>query len=352
MNSDRKQNGSNAVSRRKFTLFAGSAVAAGLAGCTGSGDEAGTGSGNGDDDQNVAVASFFSFYDFTRQIAEGTPMSVDNLVPIGLHGHGWEPDPGITQDIVDADAFIHVGPDFQPWADRAIQTVQDDDADTHLINAREGIELLDLARTVEDDEAVQDAGGAKDPHFWLDPERAKQAVDNIVEGLSVIDPDHEGEFGGNADELKTELDELDAEWKAIFDRAEREHVFVAAHNAFEYIAERYDITIQPMVANLAAQDSVPPSDMQYAEDMIAEHDIRNIGAAVFEPNEWAQQLIEETAAEAYYPVSPYAGITEKWDEQGWGYFDIAREINMPTFEIVLGAADPDPEFDDEWRNFE
>lgn len=343
MNSDRSADKMRTVSRRRFTALGAGALATGVAGCTGSESEE-------TDDRNVAVASFFSFYDFTRRIAAGTPMAVENLVPVGLHGHGWEPDPTITQDIVDADVFVNVGPDFQPWADRAIQTVQDDDADTHLINAREGIDLLPLADTVEDDEEIEDG---RDPHFWLDPALAKQAVTNIADGLTEVVPEHEGDFTDNADELRSELDDLDTEWEAIFEQAEREHVFLAAHNAFEYIAERYGVTIQPMVANLAAQDDVPPSDMAYAQDMIAEYDIRYIGAAIFEPNEWAKQLIDETGAEAYYPVSPYAGTTEEWQDQNWGYFEIAREINMPTFEIVTGASDPsETSLDDHWRNFD
>ncbi|WP_440763979.1 metal ABC transporter substrate-binding protein [Natronorubrum sp. DTA7] len=337
-----EKNGSRTVSRRNFTALSAGTLATGLAGCFGEASE--------DDDQNVAVASFFTFYDFTRQIADGTPLSVDNLVPVGLHGHGWEPDPSITRDIVDADAFVHVGPDFQPWADRAIETVQDDDAGTHLINAREGVELLDLAETVEDDEEID---GGKDPHFWLDPELAKQAVDNIADGLTEVVPDHESEFADNADELKGELDELDAEWEAIFGEAEREYVFLAAHNAFEYLGQRYGATIQPLVANLAATDDVRTSDRQYAEDMIAEHDIQYIGAAIFENRSWAKQLIDETDAEAYYPVTPYAGTKEEWADQGWGYFDIARNINMPTFEIVLDAASPEEtDLGEEWRNFD
>ncbi|WP_049890133.1 metal ABC transporter solute-binding protein, Zn/Mn family [Natronorubrum sulfidifaciens] len=335
-------NGPRSVSRRKFAALGAGALTTGLAGCFGDASE--------DDDQNVAVASFFTFYDFTRQIADGTSLSVDNLVPVGLHGHGWEPDPSITQDIVDADAFVHVGPDFQPWADRAIETVQDDDAGTHLVNAREGIELLDLAETVEDDEEIE---GGKDPHFWLDPGLAKQAVDNIADGLTEVVPDHEGEFADNADELKGELDELDAEWEAIFEGAQREYVFLAAHNAFEYLGQRYGATIQPLIANLAASDDVRTSDMQYAEDMIAEHDIQYIGAAIFEPNSWAKQLVDETDAEAYYPVTPYAGTKDEWVDQGWGYFDIARNINMPTFEIALDAADPEEtDLGEEWRNFD
>lgn len=337
------------VSRRRLLTAGTGAIATGIAGCTGGSARSGTATNTGNTTGPVAVASFFTFYDFARQIAEETPVTVKNLVPTGLHGHGWDPDPSITRAIIDADAFINVGPDFQPWADRAIETVRDDRGETQNINAREGIGLLDLADTVGDEEEV-DSG--KDPHFWLDPERAKQSVDNIAAGLAEIAPDHEGRLEANADGVKSTLDEIDAEWEAIFGNAERDVVFFAAHNAFEYVGQRYGATIQPLVTNLAADGDVRPADMQRAQDTIAEYDIRYIGAAVFEPRRPAQQLRTETGVEAYYPVTPYAGITAEWADRGWGYVDIARNINMPTFEIVLDAAAPGSSFDAEWRNFE
>jgi len=325
------------VSRRSFVGLSAGALTTGLAGCLSSARET---------EGRVAVASFFTFYDFARRVADGTSVTVENLVPTGLHGHGWEPDPSITRDIADADAFINVGPDFQPWADRAIRTVRDDGADTHMINAREGIELMDLLDTVDDEEEIDDG---KDPHFWLDPLLAKQAVDTIADGLGAIAPDDA--FRDNAETVKTELDAIDAEWEAIFEAAERDVVFLAAHNAFAYVGERYGATIQPLVTTLAAEGTVRPTDMQRAEDTIAEHGIRAIGAAVFESRRPARQLLAETDVEAYYPVTPYAGTTPEWVDRGWGYFEIARNINMPTFEIVLDTADPDPDFVEEWRNF-
>ena len=339
-----REDGRRTVSRRGYLAAGAGALATGTAGCLGGGSENTDPGGD-----PVAVASFFSFYDFARRIADETPVTVENLIPTGLHGHGWEPDPSITRDIVDADAFITVGPDFQPWADRAIETARDDEAGTHMINVRDGIELMDLLDTVDDDEEIDDG---KDPHFWLDPTLAKQSVDNIAAGLSEIAPDEASILTENAEAIKTDLDDLDDEWAAIFDRAERDVVFLAAHNAFAYIGERYGATIRPLVSNLAADGDVRPADVQRAEDTIARYDIRHIGAAVFEPRRPAQQLREETDVEAYYPVTPYAGITERWADRGWGYFDIARNVNMPTFESTLDAADPDPEFDSEWRNFE
>ncbi|QFU81566.1 metal ABC transporter substrate-binding protein [Natronorubrum aibiense] len=329
-------------SRRHVVSAVGGSAVAGLAGCLGSSNEDGGGP--------VAVASFFTFYDFARRIAAETPVSVENLVPTGMHGHGWEPDPSIQRDITDADAFIHVGPDFQPWADRAIDTVQTETQETSLINVREGVNLVDLADTLTDEEAV---GDAKDPHFWLDPELAMTSVDNIADGLTEIAPDHEDTFAQHAADLNSELEAIDEEWRTIFDAADRDVLFLAAHNAFEYVARRYDVTIEPLVVNLAANDDVRPADMQRAQETIADNGIRHIGAAVFEPIRPARQLLEQTDVEAYYPVTPYAGTAESWHERGWGYFDIARNVNMPTFRLLADVTSPEEvSFADYGRNFE
>ena len=305
----------------------------------------------------MAVASFFSFYDFALKIADGTPVEVRNLIPTGLHGHGWEPNASITRDIIEADAFIHVGPDFQPWADRTIQTLQDDGVDTQLINVREGIELVDLAASLDPEDEGVGQGRGQDPHFWLDPDRAKQSVDNITEGFVELAPDHEETFRENAETYKTDvLERIDADYADIFDRAERNVVQLAAHNAFQYIGVKYDMEMRPLVVNLAASGDIKPSDITEAKRVIDENDINYIGAAVFETRRPAQQLLAETQVEAYYPVTPYAGVREDWVEQGWGYEEIAYNINMPTFEVILGNKTPNevgPDgWNEEWRNFE
>ncbi len=346
-------------SRRDALRAGGAAALAGLAGCTGLGA---TGSGtdgtpNGTDGP-VVVASFFSFYDFAREVADGTPVTVENLVPTGLHGHGWEPNASITRRIIKADAFIHVGRDFQPWADRAIQTVKDDDADTRLINVREGIELVELAASLDRDEEGVGANRGRDPHFWLDPQRAKRSVDNITEGLVGLAPDHETALRENAATYKSDvLDRIDADYRAIFDAADRDVVQLAAHNAFQYIGVRYGVRMRPLVTNLAASGDVKPTDIVEAKRVIDENGIRYIGAGVFETRRPAQQLLAETDVEAYFPVTPYAGVREEWVEENWGYEEIAYNINMPTFEIVLGnktpeAAAPTEGWVQQWRNFE
>ncbi|WP_136601713.1 metal ABC transporter substrate-binding protein [Salinigranum halophilum] len=350
-------------SRRAALAAGGALVTTGLAGCLGGSATAGSGGstasgGSGDSAGGpVVVASFFSFYDFAQKVAADTPVRVRNLVPTGLHGHGWEPNASITRDIIEADAFVHVGEDFQPWADRAIQTLKDDGIDTQLINVREGVELVDLAASLDPDEEGVGAGRGQDPHFWLDPQRSKQAVDNITEGFVDLAPEYEATFRENATAYKTDvLDRIDSDYRDIFDRADRKVVQLAAHNAFQYIGVRYGVEMRPLVVNLAASGDVTPSDITEAKRVIDENDIRYIGAGVFETRKPAKQLLSETAVEAYFPVTPYAGVREDWVERGWGYEEIAYNINMPTFEVVLGNKSPEEVGPDgwhsEWRNFE
>lgn len=353
------------ISRRRAVAAGAGILAGGIAGCLGDGSASGASQPTsgaddgtaGDEDDLLVVASFFSFYDFGRKIAEGTPLRVKNLVPTGMHGHGWEPDASVTRAIIEADAFVHVGDDFQPWADRAIQTVEDDDVDTHLINVREGIELVSLAASLDPEEEGVGEGRGKDPHFWLDPQRAKQSVDNITEGFVEIAPEHESTFRENASAYKTDvLERIDADYEALFEQADRDVVQLAAHNAFQYVGVRYGVRMRPLVTNLAASGDVKPSDIRDAKEVIEENDIKYIGAGVFETRRPAKQLIDETPVEAYFPVTPYAGVRENWVANDWGYEEIAYKINMPTFSVVVGNETPEdagPDgWNEQWRNFE
>ncbi|MFD1647534.1 metal ABC transporter substrate-binding protein [Haloarchaeobius litoreus] len=348
---DTNVSSSSRLSRRRALALGGGALLSGIAGCLGE-----TNASAGDDGP-TAVASFFSFYDFARKIADGTAIQIENLVPVGMHGHGWQPNAQVTRDIIEADAFIHVGAGFQPWADRAIQTLEDDNVDTQLINAREGVELVDLAASLDrEEEGVGDEQG-KDPHFWLDPHRARTSVDNITEGLVELAPDEEDALRENARAYKGErLAQIDADYQAIFEAADRQVVQLAAHNAFQYIGVRYGVEMRPLVTNLAASGDVAPEDMRRAQETIREHDINYIANGVFEARRPAVQLMEETDVEAYFPVTPYAGVKEEWVAENWGYEEIAYNINMPTFEVVLGNESPEEVGPDgwaaEWRNFQ
>ena len=82
-----------------------------------------------------------------------------------------------------------------------------------------------------------------DPHSWLDPLAFKAQVDVVKDVLIANFPDHEATFVENADAYKTELDFLHIGYQSAFGEGANcaGNTVVANHNAYSYIAQRYDI---------------------------------------------------------------------------------------------------------------
>lgn len=307
------------LTRRGFLLGAGGAMAA-TAGCLGGPTAARDGGG--------VQASFFVVSDLAANVA-GDAMPVETLVPFGQHGHGWEPGPSVQRAVASADAFVYVGEGFQPWADKIVRNLRSDGADVPVIEAWANIELRSGNHEEHDH-------GASDPHFWLDTERAGQAVENVDNGLAAADPANADAYAANAAAYTDRLAALDAAYrKRLADRT-GDTVLVAGHNSFQYLAERYGFHVEALTG-IAPDASPTPSDIARAQTAIDEHAVEYILAPVFESDRAARQLVAETDARAVLPLTPVPTLTEEWRENGWGYLEVMAEVNLPSLARALGA---------------
>ncbi len=341
-----------------------------------------TGSEGGEGETTVQ-SSFFVVSDFASTVA-GDGLAVNNLVPFGQHGHGWEPGPDVQRKVLGADGFVYVGEGFQPWADKLVRNVRDDGADVDVIEAWEGIDLLPAdggheeehhddghdeghhdeetthdgdhhddehhgEETTHDD---HDAGhedahhdeeehddhdhGSMDPHFWLDADRATKAVRTIADGLARVDPENEATYAENADVLADRLAAMDATFEERLADRTTDTVLVAGHNSFRYLGDRYDFHVEALTG--LAPDATPtPKDITRTQAVIDEHDIEYVLAPVFESDRAATQLVAETDATDVLPLTPVPSLTDEWHEQGWGYVDVMENVNLPSLAKALGA---------------
>ena len=81
-----------------------------------------------------------------------------------------------------------------------------------------------------------------DPHIWLDPILVKQQVNNIRDGLIEADPQNKEHYEQNAKAYNEKLDALDMKIKSSLSSCNKD-TFVPFHNAFTYLAERYDLKV-------------------------------------------------------------------------------------------------------------
>ncbi|MCH7661764.1 MAG: zinc ABC transporter substrate-binding protein [Euryarchaeota archaeon] len=332
MTSKRKQ---KTLSRRNV-LAAGAGVAGmGLAGCFGddpqNGEDNGAGGENGENGEGDADFTVFAtmpaIWDFVRQVA-GDQIDVIDLVPVGEHGHDWNPEPGTVQELDGADGFVYLR-EFSSWQDDAAAELEDDDV--VVIEASEGIEFFDSP--AEDN----------DEHWWMDPVECQNGVENIAAGIAEIDPDNEDTYMENAEAFNEELEELHEDFEAIVEESELNELVVGTHDSFQWWNRRYGLEIFSPVGT-SPDDAASPEDVQEIETLIEEVGIGHVLFDVGEPGQLAESLAEETDAEIL-PLSPVETQidgsppldTDVEMEPDWGYIDHFREINLPSIETALQA---------------
>ncbi|WP_135827897.1 metal ABC transporter substrate-binding protein [Halorussus halobius] len=374
--------------RRRMVETTASALAVGsFAGCLSDASFA----SDRDADEPTAQASFFVFGDFASQVA-GDVATAETLVPVGQHGHGWEPGPQIQGDVLDADLFVRGVDGFQPWADDMAGNVREDGGDTALVDVGSNVDLLvagsrgdgnhdgggheshdeggghdeaghdgttdhgghdethhgdggdheGTAHEGHDEESSHDGedghdhAGGTDPHFWLDPLRAKRAVETVREGFASVDGANADAYAENADAYASRLDDLHASFESALDGASKDVILVAGHDAFGYFADRYGFEVATLTG--VSPDGAPtPKDVETAQQVIADHDLDHVLADPLASQRAADQLVAETDAGSVLPLTSIPGRTDEWADRGWGYVDVMTEINLPTLERALGA---------------
>lgn len=341
--------------RRSLLASAGAVAAGSLAGCLGA--RGGGGSGG---DAATAQASFFVFGDVAAAVA-GDATSTDLLVPVGQHGHGWEPGPRVREAIRDADLLVHGMSGFQPWVDDIAADLAADDADVTTVDASADVDLLPASATHdhgdghenehhdgeggthddhtetehhEEGDDHDDHAGGTDPHFWMDPNRVADAAETVREALSAVDPDAADAHATNAESFVAELDSLDDRIAATVADGTRETILVAGHDSFQYLGDRYGVHVESLTG-VGPDDQPTTRDVERARELVETHDLRYVCADPIESQRAADQIVAETDAEAVLPLTAMPGLTDEWADDDWGYLDVMREVNLPTLERVV-----------------
>ena len=137
--------------RRDMLTAMGGVGAAGATGCLSSGTA-------DDDGVFTAGVSFPVVHDFAESVVP-EEAEANNLVPVGQHGHGWNPSPDVQRSVTGSDAFVYVFEGFQPWADNMVTNLERDHPDVEVIAAGKGIDMLGVDSAGVGHEDEHDHGG-------------------------------------------------------------------------------------------------------------------------------------------------------------------------------------------------
>jgi len=239
------------------------------------------GSASSDDDRPTVAASFYPYAFIAEQVG-GSHITVTNLTSPGTEPHDLELRPKQVAMVHDADLVIYQH-EFQAAVDDAVdQAGRSDDStidvadlvELHAATEDEHADEHEDGDHAEDEDGHDHDHGSSDPHLWLDPNNLVPVAQTVAERLAGIDPDHAADYRANADQLITELQDLDSAFTSGLAQCERDTI-VTSHAAFGYLAERYGLEQLPIAG---IDPSNEPSGRQLAQitDEVKAHGITTV----------------------------------------------------------------------------
>lgn len=191
------------------------------------------------------VTTIFPEYDWTMQVlggeAEGADVTL--LLDGGTDLHSYQPTAADIAAISECDVFVYVGGESDEWVEDVLaQAANDDMAVVCLMDA--------LGDAVVEEEVVEgmaakdeEEGGEEelDEHVWLSPRNAQVLVGAIADALSQADPEHAATYAANAEEYRSELAQLDADYEAAVAAGARSTVLFADRFPFRYLTDDYGL---------------------------------------------------------------------------------------------------------------
>jgi zinc transport system substrate-binding protein len=293
------------------TLIAGTALVLASLGASACASDDVSGAGDAGSSLQV-VASFYPLAYLVDRVG-GDLVTVTNLTPAGAEPHDLELTPHDVAGLSDADLVVYLE-GFSPAVDDAVKAEAGD-------RALEVGQFADLSLTFTPIEEGALAGDGKriDPHFWLDPARLADVADEIAARLSETDPEGGESFSANAGALRHELEALDGELSAGLTNCENRDI-VTSHNAFGYLADRYDLT-QLGITGLSPEEEPTPADLAAITEFVEDHHAKTIYYETLVSPAIAKTVADETGA-ATAVLDPLEGLSR--DAAGSDYFTVMR----------------------------
>jgi zinc transport system substrate-binding protein len=246
------------------------------------------------------VSSFFPIDQFVGKVG-GEAIERMLLIPKGIEPHDYDPTIKDIQRVDSADVLVYNGLGFENWIGKM--------SNPQKIDASKGLNASYL------DERNMNF----DPHVWLDPLLAKKQVENIRDGLIMIDPNHKDIYVNNSNNFLNELDNLDEKIRTDLESCKKKD-FITFHNSFSYFAKQYGLN-QHSISNTDPESEVTPARLTEIINIAKTLGLQVIYSEELVDPRQATVIAQEVPDGKVLVLSPIEGLSENEQKAGLGYID-------------------------------
>ncbi|MEI6445238.1 MAG: zinc ABC transporter substrate-binding protein [Nostocales cyanobacterium ELA583] len=216
------------------------------------------------------VTTFLPVYLFTKAVA-GDVADVEILVKPGTEIHEYQGTPSNVKAIATAKILVKNGLGLEEFLADTIKNA----ANSQLveIDASQGIQVINKNSPIDTTAAGEHDHNHSfgNPHVWLDPVLVKQQIINIRDGLITVDPKNKVNYQANAAAYIQELDNLNNEFQQTFKKTSN-CTFITFHDAFPYLAKRYNLK-QVAVVEIP-EKQLSPTDVQKVINTVKKYKVK------------------------------------------------------------------------------
>ncbi|GAA4359362.1 metal ABC transporter substrate-binding protein [Angustibacter luteus] len=259
------------------------------------------------------TASFYPLQFITQRIG-GDAVRVSSLTRPGAEPHDLELTPRDVAHLQDSDLVVYLS-GFQPAVDDGIAAA----GPPATFDAAPSADLNLTFTPIEDGAKKQNEAGSTDPHFWLDPVRLSAVATALEASMARLRPDDAPAFARNLTALRAELAALDADYRRGLSACANPDL-VTSHNAFGYLAQRYDLRQVP-ITGLSPEAEPQPRELADVVDFVEANHVRTIYYETLVSPAVAETVARETGAAAAV-LDPIEGLTA--ESAGTTYFEVMR----------------------------
>jgi zinc transport system substrate-binding protein len=246
------------------------------------------------------VSSFFPVDQFVGKVG-GEAIERMLLIPKGVEPHDYEPTIKDIERVDSADVLVYNGLGFENWIGKI--------SNPQKIDASKGLNASYL----------DERNMTFDPHVWLDPLLAKKQVENIRDGLIMIDPNHKDIYVNNSNNFLNELDNLDEKIRTDLESCKKKD-FITFHNSFSYFAKQYGLN-QHSISNTDPESEVTPARLTEIINIAKTLGLQVIYSEELVDPRQATVIAQEVPDGKVLVLSPIEGLSENEQKAGLGYID-------------------------------
>ncbi len=212
------------------------------------------------------VATVGMITDIVQQVG-GDRAEVEGLMGPGVDPHLYKASESDVSKLQQADIIFYNGLHLEAGLSGVLERMND--LGNTAVAVTDGIDRSVLL-------APPDFEGAYDPHIWFDVTLWMQAVENVRDTLSALDPGSADLYQANA---AAYLQELEALHTYVQEQAatvpEEQRVLITAHDAFNYFGRAYGFEVRGL-QGISTETEASTADVQDLADFIAERQIQAI----------------------------------------------------------------------------